>query len=48
MKATRLDSPANISKINLELASGETKELWIEADVELSKTLTAGYFFYFQ
>ena len=37
MKATRLDSPANISKINLELASGETKELWIEADVELSK-----------
>ena len=37
MKATRLDSPTNISKINLELASGETKELWIEADVELSK-----------
>ena len=37
MKATRLDSPANISKINLELTSGETKELWIEADVELSK-----------
>ena len=37
MKATRLDSPANISKINLELASGETKELWIEADVELSR-----------
>jgi hypothetical protein len=37
VKATRLNSPANISKINLELASGETKELWIEADVELSK-----------
>ncbi len=37
MKATRLDSPRNISKINLELASGEAKELWIEADVELSK-----------
>lgn len=37
MKATRLSSPANISKISLELASGETKELWIEADVELSK-----------
>ena len=37
MKATRLDSPANISKINLELASGETKELWIESDLELSK-----------
>ena len=38
MKATRLDSPANISKISLELASGETKELWLEADVELSKS----------
>jgi len=37
VKATRLDSPKNISKIALELASGETKELWIEADVELSK-----------
>ncbi len=37
MKATRLDSPNNISKISLELASGEAKELWIEADVELSK-----------
>ena len=37
MKATRLDSPNNISKISLELVSGETKELWIEADVELSK-----------
>jgi hypothetical protein len=37
VQATRLDSPANISKINLELASGETKELWIEADVEVSK-----------
>lgn len=38
MKAIRLDSPANISKISLELASGETKELWLEADVELSKS----------
>ena len=37
MKATRLDSPKNISKISLELASGETKKLWIEADIELSK-----------
>jgi hypothetical protein len=37
VKATRLDSPANISRIHLELASGETKELWIEADVEVSK-----------
>jgi hypothetical protein len=37
VKATRLDSPKNISKISLELASGETKELWIEAEVELSK-----------
>jgi len=37
VKATRLDSPANISRINLELASGDTKELWIEAHVELSK-----------
>ncbi len=37
MKAIRLDSPKSISKISLELASGETKELWIEADVELSK-----------
>jgi hypothetical protein len=37
VKATRLDSPKNISKISLELTSGETKELWIEAEVELSK-----------
>lgn len=37
MKATRLDSPSNVSRINVELASGESKELWIEADVELSK-----------
>jgi 7-cyano-7-deazaguanine synthase in queuosine biosynthesis len=36
VKAIRLDSPANVSRINLELASGETKELWIEADVELA------------
>lgn len=38
MQARRLDSPANISKISLDLASGETKEVWIEAEVELSKT----------
>jgi hypothetical protein len=37
VKATRLHSPKNISKISLELTSGETKELWIEAGVELSK-----------
>ena len=37
MRATRLDSPSNISKIKLELASGKSKELWIEASVNLSK-----------